>query len=94
MAWPLGEISGAIRLSIFFQPLNGGDFMKVKPTIFMLIAAAVSGMIGESIERGLNNWDEKRTAAKKAAADADKQEQAQPTEEGIEELKQLEEENP
>ena len=41
--------------------------MKVKSTVFMLVAAAISGMVGESIERGLNNWDEKRMAKKKAA---------------------------
>ena len=69
--------------------------MKVKATVFMLIAAAISGMVGESIERGLNNWDQKRTAAKKAAADAKhEEEEAQTTDESIEELQQLEEENP
>ncbi|MBO7366809.1 MAG: hypothetical protein J6U28_08965 [Bacteroidales bacterium] len=63
--------------------------MKVKSTVFMLIAAAISGMVGESIERGLNNWDEKRMAKKKA-----EQERPETTEEALEELKQLEEENP
>lgn len=63
--------------------------MKVKSTVFMLIAAAISGMVGESIERGLNNWDEKRMAKKKA-----EQEQPETTDESLEELKQLEEENP
>lgn len=62
--------------------------MKVKSTVFMLIAAAISGMVGESIERGLNNWDEKRMAKKKA------EQEPQTTEESLEELKQLEEENP
>lgn len=63
--------------------------MKVKSTVFMLIAAAISGMVGESIERGLNNWDAKRMAKKAAEHD-----EPQTTEEAIEELKQLEEENP
>lgn len=45
--------------------------MKVKSTIFMLIAAAISGMIGESIERGLNSWDAKRTAEKEATEHAE-----------------------
>ena len=64
--------------------------MKVKSTVFMLIAAAISGMVGESIERGLNSWDEKRTAKKKAAAE----QAAEKTEDALEELKKLEEENP
>ena len=68
--------------------------MKVKATVFMLIAAAISGMVGESIERGLNNWDKKRTAAKKAAADAKHEEEAQDTNTSLDELQQLEEENP
>lgn len=55
--------------------------MKVKSTVFMLIAAAISGMVGESIERGLNNWDEKRMAKKKAA----EQEQPETTDESLEE---------
>lgn len=63
--------------------------MKVKSTVFMLIAAAISGMVGESIERGLNNWDEKRMVKKKAA-----EQEPQTTDESLEELKQLEEENP
>ena len=63
--------------------------MKVKPTVFMLIAAAISGMVGESIERGLNSWDERRTAKKKAAM-----EQPQATETSLEELEKLEKENP
>lgn len=63
--------------------------MKVKSTVFMLVAAAISGMVGESIERGLNNWDEKRMAKKKA-----EQEQPETTEKSLEELEQLEEENP
>lgn len=62
--------------------------MKVKSTVFMLIAAAISGMVGESIERGLNNWDEKRMAKKKA------EKEPQTTEEELEELRKLEEENP
>lgn len=62
--------------------------MKVKSTVFMLIAAAISGMVGESIERGLNNWDEKRMAKKKA------EQEPQTTEEELEELRKLEEENP
>lgn len=64
--------------------------MKVKSTVFMLIAAAVSGMVGESIERGLNNWDAKRMEKKAAQNDTD----AETTEEALTELKQLEEENP
>lgn len=65
--------------------------MKVKAAIFMLIASAISGMIGESIERGLNSWDEKRQAKK--AAEREKEE-AQSTDEELKELKKLEEENP
>lgn len=68
--------------------------MKVKATVFMLIAAAISGMVGESIERGLNNWDQKRTAAKKAAADAEHEAKAQDTNTSLDELEKLEEENP
>lgn len=64
--------------------------MKVKATVFMLIAAAISGMVGESIERGLNSWDEKRMAKKKA----EREEEPQDTDESIEELEKLEEENP
>lgn len=63
--------------------------MKVKSTVFMLVAAAISGMVGESIERGLNSWDERRQAKKKA-----EQEQPETTEEALEELKQLEEDSP
>lgn len=66
--------------------------MKVKSTVFMLIAAAISGMVGESIERGLNSWDEKRQEAKKKAAE--ERETAQATETSLEELEKLEEENP
>lgn len=66
--------------------------MKAKSAIFMLIAAAVSGMVGESIERGLNTWDQKRTAKKKAAAEG--HEEVESTEEALDELEQLEEENP
>ena len=65
--------------------------MKVKATVFMLIAAAISGMVGESIERGLNTWDEKRQEKKKAA---EEHEPAETTTEALEELKRLEEENP
>lgn len=65
--------------------------MKVKATIFMLVASAISGMIGESIERGLNSWDEKRQAKK--AAEREKEE-APSTDDSIAELEKLEEENP
>lgn len=66
--------------------------MKVKAVVFMLIAAAISGMVNESIERGLNNWDEKRMAKKKAGEQGEKP--PQETDESMEELKKLEEENP
>ena len=65
--------------------------MKVKATVFMLIAAAISGMVGESIERGLNNWDEKRMKKK---AGEQGEEPPQETDESIKELEKLEEENP
>ena len=64
--------------------------MKVKSTVFMLIAAAISGMVGESIERGLNSWDEKRQEAKKKAAEKG----PESTEETQTEPEKLEEENP
>ena len=65
--------------------------MKVKSTVFMLIAAAISGMVGESIERGLNSWDEKRQAKKAAEHEKD---EPQITDDSINELEKLEEENP
>ena len=43
--------------------------MKVKPILFALIAAAVSGIAGDMTEKGLYAWDERKR--KKAETEGD-----------------------
>jgi hypothetical protein len=61
----LGEISGALTLfqKIFrYYNAERSDFMDgkaLKGIIFALIAAGISGIVGEGVERGLNAADDK-----------------------------------